>query len=105
MLLDVIFLRTDRLEVRRVHTFYRELYEWLGPVAFHELFEDQTSRLAGHTVRILYKMRSIDTLLATKKNSLNGRVLEWIFSTIEQMNGTFEIRRMKCLDFESEGKA
>lgn len=102
MLLDLIYIRTDRLEVRSVHAFYRELYEWHGPVAFHELFEDQTLHLAGHIVRILYKLRSIDTLIATKKNPLNGRVLEWIFSTIEHINGTFEMRQMKCFDFESE---
>ncbi|EDS33970.1 conserved hypothetical protein [Culex quinquefasciatus] len=87
-LFNVVYIRTDQLEVDYCLHYRDEFHGWHGEADFVDLFVDQTADLDGTVLHISFSFITLDGVFSRKKGVFNGRLLEWVFGTIEHVNGT-----------------
>ncbi|KAL1402589.1 hypothetical protein pipiens_006021 [Culex pipiens pipiens] len=95
-LFNVVYIRTDQLEVDYCLHYRDEFHGWHGEADFVDLFVDQTADLDGTALHISFSFITLDGVFSRKKGVFNGRLLEWVFGTIEHVNGTCEIHKIVC---------
>lgn len=93
-LFNVIFIRTDRLQVHYYLVYKKRFVSSRGAVPYGELFPDQSVDLAGREMYLSTSRNDPDQLVSTPKRLFKGRVYEWVLNTVEHYNGTVVIHRL-----------
>ncbi|KAL1381112.1 hypothetical protein pipiens_013700 [Culex pipiens pipiens] len=93
-LFNVIFIRTDRLQVHYYLVYKKRFVSLNGVVSYAELFPDQTMDLAGREMYLSISRNDPDQLVSTPQRLFKGRVYEWAMNTVEHYNGTGVVHRL-----------
>ncbi|KAL1402590.1 hypothetical protein pipiens_006022 [Culex pipiens pipiens] len=101
-LFNVVYIRTDHFEVDFSLQYREEFHGWLSQVNFDRLFVDQTADLNGNVVHISFTTLSLDSTLSSRKGVFHGRLLEWILGTIDHVNGSYELHRIACSEYDQD---